>query len=177
VLRNIPKELAGSELERRIKDSIDILTETGTEIRDIMVELQPPVLISYGLNAALNWGLNKFAERHNFKIVYCGKDLKERLPLNVELAYFRTFQEILHNISKHSKAKNINVIFEESDNIIKLQVEDDGVGFNLSDLQKEREKNSLGLVSMAERISIIGGKLEIVSGSGKGTTIRITREK
>jgi PAS domain S-box-containing protein len=161
------------KIENRLKDSLAILNETIEQIRNIMVELRPSVLDDYGLNSALNWSINKFAERTKTAIVYKGKELSKRLPLNIEYALFRIVQEALHNVAKHSEAKNLFVTLEEIDNIVKLKVEDDGVGFDISKIKQYKNPSGLGLVSMAERISFIGGKLEISSEPGKGTSIII----
>jgi PAS domain S-box-containing protein len=161
------------KIENRLNDSLVILNETIEQIRNIMVELRPSVLDDYGLNAALKWSINKFAERTKTTIDYKGIELSKRLPLNIEYTLFRTVQEALHNVAKHAEAKKVIISLEEENNIVKLKVEDDGIGFDINRIKEYKNPSGLGLLSMAERIYFIGGKLEISSEPGKGTSVII----
>lgn len=160
-------------MESRLNYSISILDETIEQIRNIMVELRPSVLDDYGLNAALKWSINKFSERTDASVKYNGKDLSKRLPINIEYTLFRVAQEALHNILKHARAKNVTVTLQEINDLVKLKVEDDGVGFDMNSVKQSKEESGLGLVTMAERINFIGGKLEISSQPGKGTSVSV----
>ncbi|MBC8319288.1 MAG: MEKHLA domain-containing protein [Bacteroidetes bacterium] len=162
-----------SKIDKRLTDSLDILTETIEQTRNIMVELRPSVLDDYGLNSALSWSLNKFAERVDINVVYNGNDLSKRLPINKEFTMFRVFQEAIHNIIKHAQAKNVAVALEETGDLVIMSIQDDGVGFDLDELKHKKEQPGLGIISMAERIKIIDGKLEISAETGKGTTITV----
>ena len=159
--------------EKRLNDSLGILNDTVDQIRNIMVELQPPILEDYGLNSAMSWSADKFGERTKIKVNYNGKDFSKRLPFNKESALFRVFQEILHNITKHSNAKKVDILLEEINNKIKLIVKDDGIGFKVDEVLQKDEIKSFGLVSMTERIRFIGGTLNVISKPGKGTKIQI----
>ena len=90
----------------------------------------------------------------------------------MEVTVFRLVQEAVNNARKHAKASRILVRLEFADNQINMQVEDDGIGFDL-DKARERAKtaDNYGLMSMGERVDLLGGELRIVSSPGKGTIV------
>jgi PAS domain S-box-containing protein len=94
--------------------------------------------------------------------------LQEKLDGLVALAFLRVLQEGLHNAVKHSRAKLIKVRMTCSDDDLSLEIRDDGVGF---DVEGARLAAGLGLISMRERIHLIGGKFEIWASPGQGTRI------
>ena len=94
--------------------------------------------------------------------------VQKKLDGNMALSFLRVVQEALHNVAKHSRAKNITVRLNGSDHQLSLEIRDDGVGF---DMETARLAAGLGLISMRERIHLIGGKFEIVSSPGNGTRI------
>jgi PAS domain S-box-containing protein len=101
--------------------------------------------------------------------VHCSCDhLHEKLDGVVALAFLRVLQEGMHNAMKHSRAKSITVRLTCSDHDLSLEMHDDGVGF---DVEGARLAAGLGLISMRERIHLIGGKFEIQSSPGQGTRI------
>jgi PAS domain S-box-containing protein len=101
--------------------------------------------------------------------VECSCDhLQEKLDGMIALAFLRMLQEAMHNAMKHSRAKNITVRLTCSDHDLRMEIQDDGVGF---DVEGARLAAGLGLISMRERIHLIGGEFEIWSSPGQGTRI------
>jgi len=94
-----------------------------------------------------------------------------RLDPDVETHMYRITQEALNNTMKHARANNVTVMLERHDGQLILIIEDDGAGFDPSAVARPRKSGrGLGLMGMRERASLIGGNLEIESGSA-GTTI------
>ncbi|MBW2465679.1 MAG: ATP-binding protein [Deltaproteobacteria bacterium] len=88
---------------------------------------------------------------------------------------YRILQEALTNIGKHAQANNVSLIIEEQDNAIQFTVRDDGKGFNVQKtLDTKGVDRGMGLEAMAERVRILGGKINIVSRPGIDTTIIFT---
>jgi len=155
---------------KRIEDSLKLVEDTIERIRDIMAGLHPPVLEDYGLSVAMRWYSERFSERTGVFIVLKTEELFQRLPLVVETALFRIFQEVLTNAAKHAEAKNVSVALQEINGKVRLSITDDGVGFDTTDIQL-KEKPKWGLITMEERAKALGGHLHIKSFPSKGTRV------
>jgi signal transduction histidine kinase len=96
-------------------------------------------------------------------------DIKwENLTNKTKIHIYRIIQESLQNIYKHAKAKLVNIIVQQEDNLISLSIIDDGVGYDSS-----KQKEGIGLKNIKSRVSAIGGKQKINTQINKGTTINI----
>jgi len=93
-------------------------------------------------------------------------EVAERLAPELEATVYRVVQEALTNVAKHSQAKQARVEVVEEAGEVRVQISDDGVGFD-----PEARAEGVGLVGMRERVTLIGGRLELESGSGK-TVVR-----
>ena len=79
-------------------------------------------------------------------------------------------QEVLNNISKHSQAKKVNIEISINKNYININIEDDGIGFDVKNINFSK---SFGLSSLKERVSLVEGTIDIISKIGKGTIIKV----
>jgi signal transduction histidine kinase len=144
------------------------IEELSSDLHRISHELHPAKLEQLGLEASLRSICREMATAHRIKIDFQASNIPRDLTSDVCLCAYRITQEALQNIAKHSGASNVNVrlLFERSALI--LTVSDNGTGF-VTDLEKDRE--SLGLVSMNERLEAMNGKLKVESEPGAGTKI------
>lgn len=162
---------APEALQGPLEETRKLTERTITEIRRIIGALSPAVLEQLGLAAALR----QLATR--FRDVYPGRvrlRLPRRLgalPRDIEIAAFRLVQECFHNIAKHSQASTVNLALHSSDGLLRLNVEDNGVGFEVK-AALERQ-SSFGLAGMRERVALLGGKLQITSRLKRGTRISV----
>lgn len=134
--------------------------------------------LSHGLHSsALEFlGLSAAVESHCLESsqqlripIDCQCDhVQKKLDSIMALAFLRVVQEALHNVAKHSRAKKITVRLNGSDHQLSLEIRDDGVGFEMG---TARLAAGLGLISMRERIHLIGGEFEVSSSPGNGTRI------
>jgi signal transduction histidine kinase len=92
------------------------------------------------------------------------------LGQELEIGLYRSLQEALHNIAKHSQAQNFRIHLEDSGTSVSLVVEDDGIGFSR---KRDSGHPSFGLLGMRERIAALGGRVRIRSAKGTGTRIKI----
>jgi PAS domain S-box-containing protein len=173
MLRPLLADKLTAEAEARLGDSIKILEETARSIRDVMADLRPSVLDDYGLMAAIRWYADQFAKRTGLHITVAGEEPGPRLPTEVELTLFRIVQEILTNTAKHAMASNIFISLSKIEGKIRLEIADDGVGFDTVAFSEPDGKRGWGILNMRERTDAIGGKLTITSDIGKGTRIII----
>jgi signal transduction histidine kinase len=114
---------------------------------------------------------------NRFRSVYKGRVRlhlpvqRQALPRECEIAAFRLAQECFQNIAKHARASTVNLSLHATDGILRLNVADDGIGFNVkAALDKSR---SYGLAGMQERVALLGGKFEIRSRPHRGTRISV----
>ena len=148
-----------------LSDSINLATQVSEELRNIAYVLHPPALDEMGLDGALRWYVDTFVKRTGLEVEL---DLPNRLPLLPEparLTAFRLVQEALTNVHRHSGSKTAKVVVARGDGELTLEVADEGSGI-LPD-----HVPGLGLLSMRERVTQLGGRLEIKSGDD-GTAIK-----
>jgi two-component system sensor histidine kinase UhpB len=155
-------DLASSPQLERLSDQI---AEISNVIREISHGLYPSLLQHLGLAPALR-RLSKDICREKALSLDMAKELHP-LPPDVSLSLYRIAQEALHNIEKHSNARNVSIELKEESGRVVLRVVDDGVGFG-----PEREfRSGMGLASIRERMRSIGGTVQISSSPMRGTRI------
>jgi signal transduction histidine kinase len=157
---------------QRTEESIGIIEKTLQQVRNLSLRLRPSLLDDLGLIAALRWYLDRQSKTAGFTLHFNADPLIRRLPAEIETACFRVVQEAITNIIKHSEAKEVDVALRQVDRFLELIVRDKGVGFDVKAARmKAAEGGSLGLLSMTERVSLVGGVFDIQSEPGKGTEI------
>jgi PAS domain S-box-containing protein len=163
-----------TEVTPYIRDNIEAVDEALRLVRDLSVDLRPPLLDDFGLVTALRWYVDRYASRTGIVAdVSVGlMDPNERFSRELETACFRIAQEALTNVVRHSRAKRVGVRVGKEANLLTLLVKDDGIGFDPHALQKRAPRAAtLGLLGMQERAHAAGGALEIHSQISKGTEI------
>jgi signal transduction histidine kinase len=155
----------------------ETLIETIAELRGVLADLSQDVLTTYGLVPALRKYLTRFSEVTGIR-ARLDTNLTKRLAPEYELLVYRLAQESLSNVRKHAAAYNVTLSLVERGGTLHLTVKDDGIGFNLEEVEKTsgklREGENLGLRSMRERARAVGGDLHIFSAAGKGTALHFT---
>lgn len=148
----------------------ELVTLTLQEARAAISGLRPPVLDDLGLSG----GLASLAR--SIPRIPIDVDLAEtRVPDHIELALYRIAQECLQNVVKHAEAERARLTFTVEDGVARLEIVDDGKGFDTFEHPLgSDEMGGYGLLSMAERAEIVGGRLNIRSRPGAGTTVIAT---
>ena len=167
----------GSEAGPYVKDNIEAVDEALRLVRDLSVDLRPPILDDLGLTTALRWYVDRYAKRTGLSVdvVIDLPDDHERFSRELETACFRIAQEALTNVVRHAKATQVVVRLNRDGYMLFLSVKDDGLGFDVERLRKRAQPvATLGLVSMQERAHAAGGIIEIDSAPANGTEIRFT---
>jgi signal transduction histidine kinase len=145
------------------------------EMRHMLFTLRPLVLETQGLAAALRQLAEKTRDTFNQEILL---DLEpaaaDKLDLNRQGVLFNLVDEAIGNARKHAKAGHIWVRMHREIDTLFLEVADDGVGFDLAEVEKHyTERSSLGLVNLRERAELASGNLQIISAPGKGTRVQV----
>lgn len=159
---------------KEAKKLLEMLGEAAGEVERISRNLRPGVLDELGLVAVLRDTGTKFAERTGVALKLACVQLTARLPADIELSLYRILQEALKNVEKHASASSVTVCLTKSDDAVQLTINDDGIGFNPDGRTAGRKaKGGLGLLSMRERATYVGGFLNVKSTRLTGTEIEI----
>jgi signal transduction histidine kinase len=121
--------------------------------------------------AALRWYGDLFSERTQIPVEVRGKEPSARPSLIIETVFFRIAQEALTNVAKHAQATLATVTFEDAETHLRLIVEDNGRGFNVTTLSSSKEPSGWGLTTMKERAASLAGSVRILSEPGNGARI------
>lgn len=150
----------GDPAREKLEEVREMTERTILEIRRLIAALSPAVLEQLGLGAALRQLVNRFHQMHPAKVrLHLGR--LQHLPKKIEIIVYRLVQECCNNIAKHSMASHVNLSATTADGILRLQVEDDGIGFHVEEALAKR--NSFGLAGIRERVALMGGQFQIES--------------
>ena len=163
-----------NQTAKTIADSSALVQEMNKEVRTMSYLLHPPMLDEAGLASALRWYVDGFTQRSGIHVdVEIAEDLG-RVPPEVETAVFRTVQECLTNVHRHSGSKTARVRLLHSTGEIHLQVQDEGTGIAAEQLDKVVSDGTpgVGIRGMRERLRQLGGTMEVHSNH-TGTTVEV----
>jgi PAS domain S-box-containing protein len=151
----------------------EMLGQTVEEVQRIARNLRPSVLDELGLVPALRATCREFTDRTGVSLKLACKPLTARLPAEGELALYRILQKALENVEKHARARHVTVCLRQRA-FVQLTINDDGIGFDPDHHAARRKgKGGLGLLSMRERATYVGGDFKIKSVRGAGTKIEV----
>jgi PAS domain S-box-containing protein len=158
------------EAKKALQEAAGITEELLQTVRSICGSLRPQVLDDLGLIPGIQWHIKTFAARTGVEITFDigGAVNEDRLTPIVKSTIFRVIQEALTNVSRHAKTNVASVILSMRNGSVDFSIRDGGAGFDPTDIAK---RNSTGISSMRERISLVSGKFEIASSPGQGTII------
>jgi two-component system, NarL family, sensor histidine kinase DevS len=153
----------GEEPVAQIRELVSSALE---DVRRLTVELRPPALDDFGLEAALERLTSVVAGRSGLNVqlnVAAGSELSAEC----ETAVYRIVQEALTNVVKHAEASSVSIVVAAGESSVRTVIEDDGVGFRVERIRE----GALGLVGMRERVGLLDGRFELQSTPGGGTTL------
>jgi signal transduction histidine kinase len=145
------------------------IREEIASLRRIMTDLRPPVLDQRGLVEALREYAGRLGPSAGIECTVDAR-LQDRLAPASETVLYRVAQEALLNVSKHSKARSAKVSLRQSDGWVRLEVADDGVGYE-SPTGPDPDGRHFGLMGIRERVEMVGGRWDVFSRPGQGTRV------
>ncbi len=155
---------------------IKVLTEkTLDDLRRLSHDLRPSLLDDLGLLDALQWLADYLSERCGWTVRLVVDADFSRLSPEIETTLFRISQEALNNIKKHAGATQVTIRLSQKSDAVELEIEDDGRGFDPVALSENSypERGGIGLLSMKERATGVGGKFFIEAEAEKGTKLKV----
>jgi signal transduction histidine kinase/ligand-binding sensor domain-containing protein len=164
-IENSPPNSDGRQALREVREGLVQLSE---DVHAISYRLHPSVLADLGLAEALRAECERISRRNPIEVVVKVDGIPEDIPREQALCLFRVGEEALQNVIRHASARRVEVVLRGVDGGIQLAVQDDGAGFNP---EVQRQRPSLGLSGMQERVHLLNGQLDIESSPGSGTVI------
>ncbi len=160
----------GTEILSKVRRE---LSEEADNLRRLMSGLRPPLLEERGLIPAIRETLAKFGRDADIQTEFVSNSNAE-VPADLETLAYRIVQEALSNAGKHSKAGHVNVTVEGLAGQLRIEVSDDGIGFDSQQAREFLRMGRVGLASMRERVELANGTFMVHATPGKGTTVLAT---
>ncbi len=157
-------------LGRRLSETQEVAESTIVEMRRLISALSPNVLAELGLTAGIRQFVKNFSRTFPGRVKMRMSNV-DKLPETTKIMAYRLVQECFTNAVKHSKAQNVELRLTRRNGRVHVQIEDDGIGFDLRDANKKRD--SFGLAGVKERVTLLGGDIDVESTPGHGTKVSI----
>jgi len=165
-----------ADLPEAVDEVLEILKPAIRDARSLMFQLSPPLLYVMGLEAAVESLAEQAQEQHGLVTTFSDDEQPKPLGEDLRVLLFRAVRELLINVIKHSRASTARIRMRRDNGCIRIDVEDDGVGFSPAGENEDPlvGKSGFGLFSIRERLQHLGGRLEIDSAPGRGSRITLT---
>jgi two-component system sensor histidine kinase UhpB len=171
-LESLARTRDGVVPEGRVGEALEATRHTIERVRQLSVNLRPLQLDDLGLVAALRSHLDRQAKLGRLAPHFELQEVPVKLTADIEIACFRVAQEAINNIVRHARAANVWLRLFVAGERLALSVRDDGAGFDVGSAQRRAAVGeSLGVISMEERVALAGGSLQIHSAPGQGTVV------
>lgn len=167
-LENAAKEMPAARTH--ITKVVELLDQIEVQLRRLSHELSPAMLNDLGLVPALRYLAEGLSLRFSLQISIEDAP-QERLPRTIESALYRIVQESLNNVVRHSQATGVSIRFQLESSAICCSIRDNGIGFDLGSVHTRKGERGFGLSGIRERVSMLGGALQINSAIGSGTAL------
>jgi PAS domain S-box-containing protein len=162
------------EGKTRLARMASLAGSSGENLRSFSRDLRPSILNDLGLVPAIDWLMKDLAKRANLDAHFRVEGLNRRLSHYIELALFRIAQEALRNVEKHAHATRVEATLSFKPSLVTLTISDNGLGFSPpSTFEELVPRGKLGLVGLKERVSLLGGTIQLSSAPGKGTRLSV----
>ncbi len=159
--------------DEKLADTQALLEQMIETVHRFARELRPAMLDDLGLLPALRSYTRGFTKRTGVRVRFNASQVVENLDSDRKTVVYRIAQESLNNVAKHARAKRVEVIVRKLGNGIRMEIKDDGDGFQVRQQAAANGEKRLGLLGMQERVRLVNGSFTVESQPGKGTTIRV----
>ena len=172
-MRVLSEDAPNQEQKEALLVARDVAADILREVRDLAIELRPPLLDDLGLVAAIERYSKNFAERHGLDIELNISGPPAPVDGQIAVALYRIVQESLSNVAKHSGATAVVISTDFRPDELRVTIADNGRGISDADLVRARQENRLGLYGMQERVELLQGRLFIGQSARGGMELRI----
>jgi signal transduction histidine kinase len=170
-LQNLSDEMPA--VQPHVLKVTELLDQIESQLRRLSHELSPAILNDLGLVPALRYLFEGLAQRSGLEISIDAVP-EQRLPRRAETTLYHVAKEALHNVVKHAQATSVSIRFQRTADSIGCSIRDNGRGFDPASVAARQSEQGFGLIGMRERLSVVGGHLQINSTGGHGTELAIS---
>jgi len=173
IQKELPAECAARVYER-LTEASWLAEQTLEQIRELSLNLRPPILDDLGPIPTLRWYIKQYANRVDIKTEFKTNDLEDRLAPEVETTLYRVIQEALTNVARHAQASIVRLHLQRKQSSVVALIQDNGQGFDVAKiLDQEGLPTGTGLLGIRERVTLLGGKFNVRSQPGHGTQLTV----
>ena len=166
--------LASLSQQAPIKAVRELIEQAIVDTRSLTFELSPPVLYELGLVPALEWLAHKIQQEHGIQTKFHDDGQPKPMDEKFGVVLFQAVRELLVNVVKHAQATHARVLLRREADALRIIVEDDGVGFEVSNVTVKPDAiRTFGLFNIRERVEYLGGRVKIRSEPGSGTRVTL----
>lgn len=163
------REHASGAVRAEVQEVVELVEQANQSARSLTFQLSPPILHDLGFEPALQWLVEDVARTYRLEISLEGPEDPSPLSERIRVLLFRAVRELLINVAKHAGATRTRVRLERGEHAIRIAVEDDGQAFD----PRFVGSRGLGLSTIRERLSHLGGEMSITSTVGKGSCVTL----
>jgi len=170
----VQESTASAGLAGQLEEIRHLIDQTIQDASSLTFEISPPMLYDLGLEAAIDWLIEQTQKQYNLPIEFYDDRQPKPMDISFRVLIFQAIRELVFNIVKHARARAAKILIKRDGKDIRIVIEDDGTGFDATSMNSRLGKTKgFGLFSIRERLSHLGGYLDVESGPGKGTRITI----
>jgi signal transduction histidine kinase len=163
-----------SEQEALLKEIRFILDQAVSDIRSLYLRLSPPLFVEASYETSIQWLCKDMESKYGLRVELMFDVCKLSLTDQLRSALYYAAEELLLNVARHAHTGEALLSLGCEFNVLWLRVQDQGIGFNLADaFSHEKQKSSSGLIKLRQRIEYLGGKANMLTSPGKGTSVTI----
>ncbi len=161
--------LPAEQVHTRLDDVVTLVNDLMQHVREMSMQLRPPMLDDLGLLPALLWHIERYTSQTGIQVIFKHTGIERRFAPEIETTVYRVIQEALTNVARYAGVSEVVVRLWARPDALGLQVEDQGIGFDAQ--QALHRYATSGLSGMQERMRLLGGTLQIDSAPGRGSCI------
>ncbi|MCS7259231.1 MAG: GAF domain-containing sensor histidine kinase [Anaerolineae bacterium] len=169
----IEKQQALDKVVEEVAQIEELARKTTQEIRMMLFTLRPVILETRGLVAALRQYAERLRQTDGLNVRVDAQGYRGQLEKEAEGVIFSIVEEAISNVKKHAKARNVLIRLRVEDHLLRVEIQDDGVGFDAKAARLQREAGHMGLLNMEDRAEYLGGHFSVESQPGAGTCVRL----
>ena len=173
-LGSIRQMVDSDEYRKSTNELGSMIDEAIKFTRTLTFELSPPILYELGLQAALEWLVDKTGRQHGLEVNFVDSPVVSSISTDVQVLFFQAVRELLINVAKHAQASKVNISVRQQEDKIEISVTDNGIGFDYAKVKSSTRPAGFGLFNIRERLTFMGGEFQIDTHPAKGTTIKLS---